>query len=411
MDSIKVISKQDNLASICEEIDQLGRFALDLEFIPEKTFNPVLALLQIATDKAVYIIDPCSNVNLDMIWQKVADQRIRKILHAAKEDLNIIRQLSNVTPVNIFDTQVAAGFLGFGYPAGYKKLLDQVLGIQINKSESFTDWLIRPLSNTQLQYAYEDVCHLLLLADKLTDLLKEKGRLNWATEECALLFTQQVSCDLKDYSITKIKGARSLSRQKLAVLQALCNLRLVEARRTNKPLKAILSDMTLLELAKKLPNKAGSFEEMRGINLDQAKRYCDQIIASIHSALSLPQSDWPIWPSIPLMSESEALAGDILYALLKVEAYRLSIAPEFLANRNEIQKLIGLFVDDCHEETVAVLKGWRKDLIGNKLLRVLEGNDLQIKLDFKKDPIVQIFSDLSGVELKESNKGERIGRN
>ena len=174
MDSIKLIFKQEELNRICAEIDELGRFAIDLEFIPEKTYTPVLALLQIATDKGVYIIDPLANVQLDELWKRVADEKITKILHAAKEDLNIIRTLSNLTPKNIFDTQVAAGFLGQGYPAGYKKLLGQVLDISINKSESFTDWLIRPLSSLQIQYAFEDVCHMLRLADKLTEMLKER---------------------------------------------------------------------------------------------------------------------------------------------------------------------------------------------------------------------------------------------
>ena len=255
MPSIIPIINQDVLASICSEIDNLGRFALDLEFIPEKTFKPVLALVQIATDKDVYIIDPLANLQLSDLWRKVADKQIMKVLHAAKEDLNIIRDLSNSTPANIFDTQLAAGFLGQGFPVGYKKLLDQTLNIQINKSESFSDWLFRPLSKLQLEYAFEDVCHLLPLADKLIETLKQRNRLDWVEGECASFFTQEASSEIKDYNFTRIKGARALSRQKLAILKALCDLRLEEAKQSNKPLKTILSDTTLLELSKKMPYK------------------------------------------------------------------------------------------------------------------------------------------------------------
>ncbi len=392
MDPIIPIVDQQNLAAVCNEIESLGRFALDLEFIPEKTFKPVLALLQIATDRSVYIIDPLSNLQLNELWQKVADERIIKVLHAAKEDLNIIRELSNLVPSNIFDTQVAAGFIGQGYPAGYKKLLDQILNIQINKSESFTDWLFRPLSNLQLEYAFEDVCHLLPLADRLMELLKQNHRLEWVLDECASFFAQEASNDAKDYVFTKIKGARGLPRQKLAVLKALCDLRLEEAKQTNRPLKAILSDITLLELSKKVPGKIESFEEIRGINIEQARRYGKKIISAIEKAVALPQSDWPSWPAAQMISENEALAGDTLYAILKIEAYGLQVAPELLATRNEVQKLITYFKRDCHgEKDLSILKGWRHQLVGQKILSVLEGRNVQIKLDLKMDPSVQIF--------------------
>src|SRR5580704_4202689 len=118
-----VISTPEDLLSFYQDLDTCGRFALDFEFIPEKTFRPVLALIQIATARAVYIIDPLLNLSLDQLWQRIADERFEKILHAGREDLNIVFQLSNLTPQNIFDTQIAAGFLGFVYPIGYKNLL------------------------------------------------------------------------------------------------------------------------------------------------------------------------------------------------------------------------------------------------------------------------------------------------
>ncbi len=390
MESIKPIVKQEELDRICHEIDQLGRFALDLEFIPEKTYNPVLALLQIATDKGIYIIDPLANVQLMEFWKKVADPKIVKILHAAKEDLNIIRQLSGLVPKNIFDTQVAAGFLGQGFPAGYKKLLAQVLDIQINKSESFTDWLVRPLSEMQLQYAFEDVCHMLALADTLSESLKEKNRLTWVLDECASFFTEEARQGT-DYSFTRIKGARVLSRHKLAVLQALCVFRTEEAKRINKPLRSILSDMTLLELSKKTPRKVEAFDEMRGINIDQARRHGKKIITIIEEALNLPQQDWPIWPAMDVVPDTEALVGDVLYALLKVESYQLEIAAELLATRNEVQRLITYFRRDGGEQQdLSLLTGWRHELIGEQLLNILRGTPLQINVDIRDPAPVKV---------------------
>lgn len=220
---MQLISTASELSPLFNDIDNCQRFAIDLEFIPEKTFRPVLALIQIATTQSTYIIDPLVNLPLADLWQRVADPLYSKVLHAAREDLNIIFQLSGLMPNNIFDTQVAAGFIGLGYQIGYKNLLAQALNVRIDKSESFTDWLARPLTPVQLQYASEDVCHLLPLADKLMDLLKKEGRLTWAKEECIRLFNEMGKS--QEFGFTKIKGARSLSRRKLAILKALCDLR------------------------------------------------------------------------------------------------------------------------------------------------------------------------------------------
>ncbi len=394
MDTIDPIFRQSDVASICTEIDKLGRFAIDLEFIPEKTYNPVLALLQIATDNGVYIIDPLADLDLHDLWQRIADEHIVKVLHAAKEDLNIIRQLSGLVPKNIFDTQLAAGFLGYGYPVGYKKLLSQVMNVQIDKSESFTDWLIRPLSKFQLRYAFEDVCHLLSLADQLRNSLDQRKRLVWVVNECACSYTGDIEVGTKNYGYTKIKGARNLSRQKLAVLQALCELRTEEAKRTNRPLKTILSDITLLELSKKIPKSIESFEEIRGINIDQARRHGKRIIASIEKALSLSSAEWPNWPSGESVSDAESLAGDVLYAILKVEAYKSEIAPELLATRNDIQKLVRAFWGNCHDETeLSVLSDWRNELIGKKLLNILKGMPARIKIESKEEQPIKISFD------------------
>ena len=392
MDQIVIIVEQKDFDAICAEIDILGRFALDLEFIPEKTFRPVLALLQVATERGVYMIDPLADIQMTELWQKVANDKIKKVLHAAREDLNIIREISRITPNNIFDTQVAAGFLGQGFPVGYKKLLDQILGIQINKSESFTDWLLRPLSELQLQYAFEDVYHLLPLADRLIELLKDKNRLEWVLDECTSFYSQPNLVDGKSYHFTKIKGARALSRQKLAVLEALCNLRFEQARQTNKPLKAILSDITLLELSKKMPLKVESFAEMRGINLEQAKRLGSGIVFAIEKVLASAPENWPSWPNSYVVSDNEALCGDILFAILKAEAYKLQIAPELLATRNEIQNFVNYFKRNNHtEKNLTVLQGWRRDVIGNKLLSILENMQVQLRLNLHMDPSVQII--------------------
>ncbi len=386
MAPMKIISRQEDLVSFHADLDASKRFALDLEFIPEKTFRPVLALVQVATPSQIYIIDPLAQLSLDGLWNRMADPHFAKVLHAGREDLSIIFQLSKLMPQNIFDTQIAAGFLGLGYPTGYKKLLAEVLHTKISKSESFTDWLARPLSQLQIEYAEDDVRYLLPLADQLIKMLKEKDRLTWVMDECISIFGQETTFINKDHGFFRIKGARGLSRQKLAILEALCQLRTQEAKRNNKPLKSILSDISLLELSKKMPTDVSAFDEMRGLNLGQAKRLGREIIAAIKQTLSLPENDWPSSPSTEMVSDAEVLIGDVLYALLKVEAFSAQVAPELVATRGEAQKLVAQFQADCHaDKSLPILKGWRYELIGKKLVAILTGAKVKIELELKEE--------------------------
>src|SRR5580658_248092 len=171
---MNIITNETELGEVLKKIDANGRLAMDLEFIPERTYHPVLCLVQVACDQETFIIDPLKMPNLSGLWERVANPAIQKVLHAAAQDLDLIFKISSLLPQNVFDTQIAAGFAGYGYPTGYGKLLHHLLGITIAKTESFTDWLERPLSASQLEYAKEDVCHLLAMSDKLVEILQKQ---------------------------------------------------------------------------------------------------------------------------------------------------------------------------------------------------------------------------------------------
>src|SRR5262249_8314638 len=160
---------------------------------------PVVCLVQVATDKGARIVDPLVLDDLTALWERVADPEILVVLHAASQDLELIYGLSELVPRKIFDTQIAAGFAGFGYPIGYGKLLKELLGISISKTESFTDWLGRPLTDSQIDYALDDVAHLLPMYEKLCQKLERMGRLTWAEEECKRYVVQENY--LKDKSL------------------------------------------------------------------------------------------------------------------------------------------------------------------------------------------------------------------
>ncbi len=383
-----IIRTTKDFLKLCEEIDSNGRFALDLEFIPERTYEPEICLVQVATDQEAYIIDPYDVTDLNPLWQRVADPNILKVLHAGDQDLDLMHNGSGLLPANVFDTQIAAGFIGFGYPIGYGKLLSQLLNISISKSESFTDWTNRPLTESQIDYAIDDVRHLLNLHDKLMDILAEKQRAEWAIAEC------QRYCDISYFEkdrgrdFMRVKGASSLSRRGLAVLKELSDWRHSEAQRNNRPLKSILADNVLFEFARHPPKNQAEIQRIRGIRADQVKQYAPAILKAVETALKLPESDWPIWPSSRIPSKREVLISDFLFTILKVITFDLDIAAELVTTRSSLEALVRLhFEGNLKEDKFPLLQGWRYTLVGSQLLSVLQGAECKLQLKSKSHPI------------------------
>ncbi|HEY9714030.1 MAG TPA: HRDC domain-containing protein, partial [Chroococcales cyanobacterium] len=278
---MSIITKPSQLADLCNEIDTGKRCAIDLEFIPERTYEPVLCLVQVATDRGAYIVDPVELPDLLPLWQRVCDPQILVVLHAANQDLDLIYNLCELVPQNIFDTQIGAGFGGFGYPIGYGKLLHQLLGVSIAKTESFTDWLSRPLTESQIEYALEDVCHLLPMYDRLCDRLREQGRLAWAEEECKRYTDPERYQRDRTLEFFRVKGASGLNRRGLAVLREIFTWRHQEASRTNRPTKSLLPDNVLVELARRPPQKIADIQRIRGVRPDQVKAYGQIVLKAV----------------------------------------------------------------------------------------------------------------------------------
>ena len=182
-----LITRDSALRELSDKVIKAKRCAIDLEFVPERTYEPVLCLVQVATEDGAHLVDPLAITDLSPLWDALNSDDMLVVLHAGSQDLDLIYGLSGSVPQNVFDTQIAAGFAGFGYPVGYGKLLNQLLSVSIAKSESFTDWTTRPLTDSQIEYAIDDVTHLLPMYERLTEKLKELGRFDWVLEECIRL--------------------------------------------------------------------------------------------------------------------------------------------------------------------------------------------------------------------------------
>jgi ribonuclease D len=383
-----LITKPDDLSEVCKQLDASGRFGLDLEFIPERTYAAQLCLVQVATDDDVFLIDPLALPDLTALWQRIADPNLLKVLHAADQDLDLMFTASGLLPNNVLDTQIAAGFVGFGYPVGYGKLLQQLLGISISKTESYTDWTHRPLSQSQVEYAVDDVRHLLPIYDRLKNQLNQMNRLSWVQEECKKYSDPTYYERDRDNDFFRIKGANSLNRRGLAVLKELSDWRHEEAARVNKPLKSILQDGILLEFARRPPKEFSELQRIRGIRPDQLRQYGNALLAAIKTGLAVPDNHLPRWPAARVPSRREVLMADVLYTALRVICFDLDIATELVATRGILEGLVKRHVDGGGGEAdLPILKGWRHEMAGRQLLEVLNGASLQMQFRDDEHPI------------------------
>lgn len=392
-----LITTLDGLDSLCKEIDECGRFAIDLEFIPERTYRPVLCLVQVATDKGVHLIDPLVHQDLMPLWRRFNDEKIRVVIHAASQDLDLIYDQFQTLPSNIFDTQVASGFAGLGYQIGYGRLVAQMLNVSLSKTESFTDWLTRPLTDAQLSYATDDVKHLLPLYDAMSERLKSMGRFEWADEECKRYCSPEHFEENEQDAYLKVKGASVLDRRGLAVLNYVYFWRDQTAQRLNKPPRTILSDSLLIEVSRKPPNKVEDLNRIRGMRPDQIKGFGQGIVRAAQEGRATPDSELPHWPSSRGPSKRDVLVGDMMFAILKVIAYEEDLATELLSTRDELQQLIKIHREQkLGEKHTPLTQGWRYELAGKRLIDLLDGGNVEVSIgQADSSPIEMQFSSSS----------------
>lgn len=376
-----LVNTSSDLEELTDHIDRAGRGAFDFEFIPERTYFPVLCLVQACVEGVVYLVDPLELSDLQPFFERIADPKITCLFHAGGQDLELVYNLSGLIPTNILDTQIAAGFAGFGYSAGYRRLLSQVLNVQIPKTESFSDWQSRPLTKAQIEYAVNDVAHLEPLWQAIEDRLKDLNRLSWALEECKVYEEEEQYKRDRTRDFMRVKGASGLDPRSLAILKTIWEWRDNAARNIDKPPRVILSDNVLLELAKRPIESFADLHKMRGIRPDQIRQHGKNIIAAIAAGKAIPDGECPSWPTGKVPSRSELLAGDFLYLMLKVLASEIDLAPEHLATRDDLQYLVRIHREGkLKDNDLPLLTGWRYEHAGHRMVNLLEGTTVRVKV-------------------------------
>ncbi len=370
-----------DIEEFADEARKEGIVALDAEFIRERTYFPQLALIQVATTKRSVLIDPVEGADLTAIEDLVLDADVVKILHAASQDLEIFYYRTGKIPRNIFDTQLAGSLCGLGHQSSYAAMIERTTGVFLKKGESYTDWLRRPLSKKQEQYALDDVRYLHQAYDVLRERLTGFGRLAWAMEEMVryedISYFDTPSATL----FRKVKRFGTLDPKALAILRELAVWRENEAKTRDKPRRSIIADETLVEIARAAPHSADDLSRMRGLHPREVNRSAKAILGVVEVGLSVAEDQRPkVGKKERLTPEGEAMV-DLLQAVLRALCRVVEVAPPVVANAKDVENLVrDHFQGGCEESECALLSGWRRELVGKELVRFIEG-EVSVHLD------------------------------
>jgi ribonuclease D len=363
---------QDNqaLADAAEYWMTVKRIALDSEFMRVDTFYPKLALIQINDGRDTYLIDPLTISK----WQPLCDvftcPSIVKVLHSPSEDFDAFFHNLGVLPEPMLDTQLAASMASLGGIMGYQKLVKILLDVDLEKGETRSDWLQRPLSDNQLHYAADDVTHLFPMTDMLEARLKEQGRWQWLLDDCKQVLEDWRATQIAGYSYERVKKAWMLKGHQLNVLSQLVDWREARCKEVNKPRGHLINDALLMELAMRLPQAVNQLSSIKGIRQATVRKEGEQIIQLIQRCKDTPQVDWPARMDRPLSQSAGEWFKKMRRKVDKI-AEQLDVPPELLARKKSLEAMLREGYPDGPFHIPQGLQGWREEVVGQPLLDVL----------------------------------------
>ena len=368
-------------AALAERARDAGRIGIDTEFMAEGRYQALLCLVQVAVPNGdgdavdVAVLDPLDGAGFDHepLATVMADPDVEVVMHAGRQDVAILRRVWQTEVNNVFDTQIAAGFGGLRAQMGYGDMLNDVLGIRVPKTASFTRWDKRPLTKEQVDYARSDVEHLLQLATALQDRLEGQGRLEWAREECRYL--ESVSDEREPGEVwRRLPKVNQLSGKQRATARALAEWRELTAREEDRPVGQVLADQALVEVARRRPADARALEQIRGIPQHIARRRAREVVEVVERSADadpIPGENGRRTMTdkrdAPLIALSEAL--------VRAKSLEADLAYELLASRADLTEIVVARRERRDPpRDVRTLTGWRHDLVGAELLELLDGH-------------------------------------
>ena len=365
---------QRGLAAAVQAIGQAPVVGFDTEFVGESTYEPQLCLLQVSTPERILLIDPLSRIDLREFWLTLTAPGREVVSFGAREEMVFCLRYATRAPGSLFDPQVAAGLLGFGYPLSHTEFVRRVLNIDLEPSEAYTDWLRRPLSGQQLRYAAADVRHLLAAHRALTDRAEGMGRLGWIKSECERL-VERVTESQREERWWRLPGISRLDGRTLAVLREVWRWRENKARAANLSLRRVMGDALPVEIARRSPGDIAGLVALRGMDRGHLRNTGAEIIAAVRAGLSVPEEELPALVAAVRRDDplQVAILGQLLIIFVKTIAVELQVDAALLATTADLQEVVrwhlGLDVDGPPQ----VLKGWRGEILNPVLVELLEG--------------------------------------
>ncbi len=372
------------MAAVVAAACEAGQIGFDTEFVRERTYRAQLCLVQVAAGEEIFLIDPLTGVDLSPLARLISDPEVEIVVHAGRQDLEILFDRLGAIPTRVYDVQIAAGFTGYGASLPYGRLVHAVTGVHLEKGESYSDWCRRPLSQAQLQYAADDVKYLEAVARRLKQRAEELGRSDWVAEEMAELCSKH-SYDLDlDEVYRKVAGRGNLSGGQLAVLREVARWREETARRRDIPRGWVLKDPTMIEIARRAPSKPADLAAIRGISAKEVERSGAAIIDAVQrgrraqpiAALAAPPREAQI--------RARMLVG-VADAVVRARCEREKIAYELVATRAELEGLLACVFSGARPSSdgFRLLRGWRRRIAGEAVVDLALG---RIAVRAKEEP-------------------------
>ncbi len=360
------------LETVCLSAREVDTVMLDTEFVRTRTFYPQLGLIQLFDGTTLSLIDPTAIDDMTAFVELLKDTSVLKVLHACGEDLEVFAHVFGTTPVPMMDTQIMAAFLGHGLSTGFAALVNEYLGVELDKSEARTDWLARPLTSKQLEYAAADVYYLLPIFEKLKVAIGDSGWWEAAQQESDLIASKRVVTHIPEIAYRDIKGAWQLRPNQLATLKILAQWRLEEALKRDIALNFVFREQNLWAAAR-FGIKSLKQMEQQGFDHREIRRHGNTVIAMVKKGEQIPAEEHP--EAIDRLMDKPGYKQ--LFKQLKDEVKKASqksgLATEFLASKKQLNQVITwVWKKDRNPASVPdVMQSWRKDLFGEHLNKLL----------------------------------------
>jgi ribonuclease D len=362
------VTDSSALRDLVAQLRRGSLVGIDTEFMRERTYFARLCLIQLGNDDISAIVDPLACDDLSPLCDLFTDTSVVKVLHAGSQDLEIFFRECGLTLTPVFDTQIAATLTGYPQQIGYGPLVQEITGVKLDKGDSYTDWSRRPLSDTQVEYALNDVRYLPEIYRELKSRLEQAGRVEWLQADFDRMADPATYEIIPEEQWRRVKRISSLNRRHLAVAREVAAWREREAIRRDIPKRWVIGDEGIVEVARRAPSTPEQLMDIRGVPEKIGQSAIRSLLEAVAKGVAVPESE------LPSLKKRRRPAGDIdgavdlMVALVRLRAHQHGVAMPLLASRDDLERLAS-----GERDGSPLLESWRKAMVGNELVELLDG--------------------------------------